>query len=47
VKILETGNGKYDVVVRDMSNPSGGPTTVIKDATERYIQNKLANGIWE
>ncbi|MFD9223086.1 hypothetical protein ACFWDI_24475 [Streptomyces sp. NPDC060064] len=23
VKILETGNGKFDIVVKDMSNPSG------------------------
>lgn len=46
VRILDNGNGTYDVVVRDLSNPSGAPTTVLKDATERYVQNKIESGKW-
>jgi len=46
VKVLDNGNGTYDVVVRDMSNPSGQPTTVIKNATQRYIDNKVESGQW-
>jgi hypothetical protein len=47
VKVLDNGNGTYDVVVRDMSNPSGKPVTSIKDATENYLNNKLNSGKWE
>lgn len=47
VKVLDNGNGTYDVVVRDMSNPSGAPTTVLKDATDRYVGNKIRGGQWE
>jgi hypothetical protein len=47
VKVLDNGNGTYDVVVRDMSNPSGAPTTVLKDATARYVNNKIEGGQWE
>jgi hypothetical protein len=47
VKVLDNGNGTYDVVVRDMSNPSGKPVTSIKDATENYINNKVSSGKWE
>ncbi|MEU6221741.1 hypothetical protein ABZ845_30215 [Streptomyces sp. NPDC047022] len=46
VRVLDNGNGTYDVVVRDPANPSGGPTTVLKDATERYVQNKIESGKW-
>ncbi|MEU5333209.1 polymorphic toxin-type HINT domain-containing protein [Streptomyces asoensis] len=46
VRVLNTGNGTYDVVVRDMSNPTGAPTTVIKDATQNYLDNKLNSGRW-
>lgn len=46
VRVLDNGNGTYDVVVRDPGNPSGGPTTVLKDATERYVQNKIESGKW-
>ena len=46
VKVLDNGNGTYDVVVRDMSNPSGKPVTSIKDATENYINNKINSGKW-
>lgn len=47
VKVLDNGNGTYDVVVRDMSNPSGAPTTVLKNATEKYLNNKIEGGQWE
>ncbi|MEV6492849.1 hypothetical protein AB0M20_30140 [Actinoplanes sp. NPDC051633] len=47
VRVLDNGNGTYDVVVRDMSNPSGAPTTVLKNATERYVNNKIEGGQWE
>lgn len=46
VKVLDNGNGTYDVVVRDMSNPTGKPTTVIKDATDRYVKNKIESEKW-
>lgn len=47
VKILENGDGTYSVVVRDMSNPSGRPTTVIADMTERQVQSRIDRGFWE
>lgn len=47
VKILDNGDGTYSVVVRDMSNPSGRPTTVIADMTENQIQNRIDRGFWE
>jgi hypothetical protein len=37
VKVLDNGNGTYDVVVRDLANPSGQPTTVLKDATQKLL----------
>ena len=46
VKVLDNGNGTYDVVVRDLSNPTGKPTTVIKDATDKYVQNKIDSEKW-
>jgi hypothetical protein len=47
VKILDNGDGTYSVVVRDMSNPSGRPTTVIADMTERQVQSRIDRGFWE
>ncbi|BAL91105.1 hypothetical protein AMIS_58850 [Actinoplanes missouriensis 431] len=47
VKVLDNGNGTYDVVVRDLSNPTGRPTTSIADVPERSIQRKIDKGIWE
>jgi hypothetical protein len=47
VKVLDNGNGTYDVVVRDMSNPSGKPVIESKDATEKYVNNKIDSGKWE
>jgi hypothetical protein len=35
VKVLDHGNGTYDIVIRDISNPSAQPTNVIKDTTQR------------
>ncbi|MFI7602466.1 putative T7SS-secreted protein [Actinoplanes sp. NPDC049681] len=46
VKIMDNGNGTYDVVVRDMSNPTGKPTTVIKDATDKYVRDKIDSEKW-
>jgi hypothetical protein len=45
--VLDNGNGTYDVVVRDMANPSGQPTTVLKDATQKYVDGKISRGDWE
>lgn len=46
VKVLDNGNGTFDVVIRDMANPSGMPTTVISGASENYIRNKVKNERW-
>jgi hypothetical protein len=42
VKILDN-----DIVIKDPSNPSGEPTTVINKAKKQYVDNKIAKGIWE
>lgn len=47
VRVLNNGNGTYSVVVRDMSNPSGAPTTVIPGLTQTELDNKISRGIWE
>jgi hypothetical protein len=47
VKVLDKGNGTYDVVVRDMSKPSDTPNTVLEGVSEGYIQRKLDSGRWE
>ncbi|MFI6079135.1 hypothetical protein ACIA5C_47280 [Actinoplanes sp. NPDC051343] len=47
VKVLDNGNGTYDVVVRDMNNPSRKPVTSIKNATQNYLNNKIDSGKWE
>ena len=39
--------GSGGVGNRDMSNPSAQPTTVIKGATQRYIDGKIESGAWE
>ncbi|WP_070018781.1 putative T7SS-secreted protein [Streptomyces nanshensis] len=46
VKVMESGNG-YDVVIKDLGNPSGAPTTAIKDATQKYLDNQVEKGRWE
>jgi RHS repeat-associated protein len=47
VKVLDNGNGTSSVVVRDMSNPSGAPTTTIPNMTTAEINRKIERGIWE
>ncbi len=47
VKVLPNGDGTYSVVVRDMSNPSGGPTTVLDALTEKQLQSRIDRGWWE
>ncbi|SEM13217.1 polymorphic toxin-type HINT domain-containing protein [Streptacidiphilus jiangxiensis] len=46
VKVLPVGNGVYNVAVRDMSNSSGGYTTVIKDFTQKELDGRIASGAW-
>jgi hypothetical protein len=46
VKVLDNGNGTYDIVVRDLGNPSGAPTAVIKDASSNYVENQINSGRW-
>ncbi|WP_229071068.1 hypothetical protein [Actinoplanes sp. DH11] len=47
VKVLDKGNGTYDVVVRDLSNPSDTPNTVMEGVSENYVQRKIDSGRWE
>jgi hypothetical protein len=47
VKVLGNGDGTYDIVVRDMGNPSGEPVTVMKDATQNYVNNQINSGRWQ
>ncbi|GAA3875977.1 hypothetical protein GCM10022243_46100 [Saccharothrix violaceirubra] len=48
VKVLPNGDGNtYSVVVRDMSNPSGAPTTVLDALTESQLQSRIDRGWWE
>lgn len=46
VKILENGDGTYSVVVKDPSNPSGEPTTVIEKLTESQLQSRIDREYW-
>jgi RHS repeat-associated protein len=46
VRVLDNGNGTSDVVVRDPSNPSGAPTTTIKDMPNSQVQARIKNGRW-
>jgi hypothetical protein len=45
-KALSNGDGTYAVVIRDMSNPSGEPTSQIDRMTEAEILDKLESGRW-
>jgi len=47
VKVLGNGDGTYQVVIRDLSNPSGEPTTVIQRLTQSELNNNLRSGKWE
>jgi hypothetical protein len=46
VRVLDNGNGTSDVVVRDPSNPSGAPTTTIKDMPNTQVQARINSGRW-
>jgi hypothetical protein len=46
VRVLDNGNGTSDVVISDPSNPSGAPTTVIKDMPESQVQSRIDSGRW-
>ncbi|MEV0680101.1 hypothetical protein AB0I60_26620 [Actinosynnema sp. NPDC050436] len=48
IKVLPNSDGKnYSVVIRDMSNPSGAPTTVLDVLTESQLQSRMDRGWWE
>jgi RHS repeat-associated protein len=46
VRVRDNGNGTSDVVVRDPSNPSGEPTTKIKDMPNRQVDARVRDGRW-
>jgi hypothetical protein len=46
VRVLNNGNGTSDVVVRDPANPSGRPTTQIKDMPNSQVQSRIESGRW-
>jgi Pretoxin HINT domain len=47
VRALDNGDGTSDVVIRDLSNPSGQATTRIAGMSNRSIQRRLDDGEWE
>lgn len=47
VKTLSNGDGTSRVVIRDMSNPSGKPTTVIERMSDASIERRIDDGRWE
>jgi hypothetical protein len=46
VKALSSGDGTYSIVIRDMANSSGEPTTVISDYPQSAIDQNLRSGWW-
>jgi hypothetical protein len=46
VRVLDNGNGTSDIVIYDPSNPSGAPTTTIKDMPESQVQSRINSGRW-
>jgi hypothetical protein len=46
VRVLDNGNGTSDVVIYDPSNPSGAPTTTIKDMPDSQVQSRINKGRW-
>lgn len=46
VRVLDNGNGTSDVVVRDPANPTGEPTTKIKDMPNRQVESRIRSGRW-
>ena len=45
VRVLDNGNGTSDVVVRDLSNPTGRASTKMR-VPNRYIEDKINSGEW-
>jgi hypothetical protein len=45
VRVLDNGNGTSDVVIRDASNPSGGPTTTVR-LSNSDVQQRIQSGRW-
>ncbi|SDJ32214.1 RHS repeat-associated core domain-containing protein [Frankineae bacterium MT45] len=45
VRVLDNGNGTSDVVIRDASNSSGQPTSVIQ-VPNSYVDGKIHSGAW-
>lgn len=46
LKILDRGDGTFDVVIKDPSNPSGKPITRF-NTTEKYVEKRIESGEWE
>jgi hypothetical protein len=46
VRVLDNGNGTSDIVIYDPSNPSGAPTTTIKDMPDSQVQSRINSGRW-
>lgn len=47
IKTLDNGDGTARLVVRDMSNPSREPITMIQRYSQQAIERRLASGEWE
>ncbi|SFR26774.1 intein C-terminal splicing region/intein N-terminal splicing region/RHS repeat-associated core domain-containing protein [Lentzea waywayandensis] len=47
VKVLENGDGTYSAVVRDPSNMSGAPTTVLDRLTQSSLDKRIDEGRWQ
>jgi hypothetical protein len=46
VRVLDNGDGTSDVVIRDLGNTSGEPTTVM-NVPNSYVEGKLQSGAWQ
>ena len=46
IRVLDTGDGNEDVVIRDPANPTGRPITSFH-STAKYVLKQLACGSWE
>lgn len=46
IRVLETGDGNVDVVIRDPANPSGRPITSFH-STLKYVLKQVGCGAWE
>lgn len=47
VKVLSNGDGTYQVVIRDPSNMSGVPVTVMEEFTQNALDQRIRDGEWE